>query len=378
MSCLAPISVPDTLLRARGVRDASLIVPCGHCVECARARRNDWFVRLWSVYKRYEALDLPVWFVTITIDPSLWPNHNKKYDGVDRLVTPFIRSWNERLRYLNDGKMPLRFLCSEFGSSDRDYVDCHGNVRVTTGALHFHGLLFGYLDIKRLQDGFCKTHGYVHFDRIRGPQGIRYVVKYCTKDYSIENPLLRARTFCSPGIGDPTFYFGNTPATDFVIINGFHYHTPRYFKERQWLNIYAFNHQCSIGVARKAFYDSFGHNSIVINNAVKRYSIYLDQIKRAEFLRYDNPLCDSSYREYRYSSLIDSRSLPLLSDVQSLCSLGKVGPGHPALVYDRKFRLELVSRLLLSSDQSFVNVKPYFYQHERDQIVIPLSLDFSS
>lgn len=373
MNCLAPIIIPDKPLIARGVKNAFIKVPCGHCVECARDRRNDWFVRLWSTYNRCKSLDIPVWFVTITIDPFLWPNMNISNPDIGNLITPFVRSWNERFRYLNNGKMPLRFICSEFGSRDRDYIDYNGVTRVTTGALHFHGLIFGFLPLSDLIHGLQRTHGYVQFDRIKSPRAIRYVVKYCTKDYSVEDPKLRARTFCSPGIGDSTFYFKDQPATKVVLINGFHYRTPRYFIDSQWLYCYSVSHSCDLRTARKNFHDSAGRSAIVNENIRSRYKAYVD------FCNYFYSLSSES-RKLFLSSLAAKKSDVLsYDDVVKLCTLKRVGLMHPTLRHHSLVFLDREFYNICSCDYSFNSVKPFnnnFY--ERSQIVFPLSFNFET
>lgn len=317
MACLCPISIPDKIACEYGFKGANITVPCGHCAECARSRRNDWFVRIWSTYNRCVAEHIPVWFITISIDPHLWPNMTIDSPGIGDRVTPFIRSWNERLRYLNGGKMPLRFVCSEFGSKGREYIDDRGVARVTIGALHFHGLLFGDLDVYYIRDGLCQTHGWTKFELIKSPKAVRYIVKYSTKDYSIDDPSLRARTFCSPGIGDSSFYFGDSPATPTVLINGYHYRTPRYFVEKQWIRLYG----------KQNFLDSKGHSAIVIKNFHDRLENYKRQ---CEFLSKFTESGDPSVRDY-YLSRLPMSNVASLDRVKVLCSLGLTGPSHPLL-----------------------------------------------
>lgn len=384
MSCIAPIEVLDKPLQKRGLKGATLKVPCGHCVECARDRRNDWFVRLWSMYRRMEELGVPVWYVTVTIDPKLWPDMRLDSPGIGDRITPFVRSWNERVRYLCGGAMPIRFLCSEFGSKDRDYVDKHGVLRVTTGALHFHGLLFGRLPLDRLLPGLAETHGHMDIDRIRGRAAIRYIVKYSTKDYSIADPKLRARTFCSPGIGDPTYYFGDSPASRIVLINGYHYRTPRYLIEKQWYILYAKRNfsvvnKETLRAARLASFDCFGRSVFVRENAKRRADAYSEAVRSN---------CQRAvYDPAGYRANIDlclSRPSRILS-FEQLCSLRdlrRIGPGHPELRRLSNVRLDERVCSALMRDVSFVSYSPIFYKpiknyfNERNQIILSLPLDF--
>lgn len=365
MPCLCPISIPDKVLSDFGVKGQSILVPCGHCVGCAHDKINDWFVRLYTVYQDYVSRKEPVWFVTVTIDPKLWPGMTKDTYGVRDKITPWIRSWNERLRYLNNDKMPLRFLCSEFGSLGETYRDCHGVVRITTGALHFHGFLFGYLPIKRIQEGLRQTHGHVDFDRVRSAACIRYAVKYATKDYSISDPLLRARTFCSPGLGDPAFYFGNSAPTNFVMINGFHYRCPRYLIEKQWKDLYG----------KENFFDSTGRSRLVISNALDR----IEQLRRLNDQLDDYVSRGSEFWSWYCWQVQKNQYNPYdYSKLDRLLALNRVGPGHPVLRYREKQANFRLYQSALESDRTFVNYSPFVsfqnqFNDEGHQTFFPLS-----
>lgn len=368
MACICPISIPDKVLSRFGYKGYSLTVPCGHCVGCARDKINDWFVRLYSVYSDYVKRGEPVWFVTVTIDPKLWPNMIKDSSGVGDRITPWMRSWNERLRYLNGGKMPLRFLCSEFGSLGEHYVDSHGVTRITTGALHFHGFLFGYLPIKDIQAGLALTHGHVDFERVRSSSCIRYAVKYATKDYSISDPLLRARTFCSPGLGDPSFYFGDSAPTPFVLINGFHYRCPRYLLDKQLLSLYT----------KDCFYNAFGRSMVVVENAIHRIQDIERSYKEVHFVK----VLGASYMAW-YLSKGSLRPRPdySLQAVYNLLDLRRVGCGHPVLRHEQKVLSDNLFRSVIEEDRSFVNSvsPPVFinqfnlFDHEGHKTFLPLS-----
>lgn len=366
MPCLCPISIPDKVLSDFGYKGREILVPCGHCIGCAHDKINDWFVRLYTVYQEYVSKKLPVWFVTVTIDPKLWPGMTKGTPGVKDKVTPWMRSWNERLRYLNDGKMPLRFLCSEFGSEGEKYYDKNGKLRITTGALHFHGFLFGYLPIKKIVDGLSQTHGHVDFDRVRSSACIRYAVKYATKDYSISDPLLRSRTFCSPGLGDPSFYFGTSAPTSHVMINGFHYRCPRYLVEKQWISIYG----------RDNFYDADGRSRLVINNAIDRIERLNDWYHLMDCYSASGPELKVWYRSQFQKQQYNPYDYDKLD---KLLSLNRIGPGHPVLRFRQRIQEydEYCRRMLC--DTSFVDHQPIYqtflnqFNHEGHQTFLPLS-----
>lgn len=370
MACICPITIPDKFLASQGLKGAKITVPCGHCVGCAHDRINDWYVRLHTVYKEYESKGEPVWFFTASIDPNLWPNMTKSSFGVKDRITPFVRSWNERLRYLNGGKMPLRFMCSEFGSEGREYVAQNGQHKITTGALHFHGLLFGYLPLRTIKDGFEQTHGWIDIQRVRSEASVRYIVKYATKDYSERDVLLRARTFCSPGIGDSSFYFGDGAPTRTVLINGFHYRSPRYLIDQQWIKLYG---------GRQNYFDEFRHSRLVWLNGIKR----LESGSTAQ-KAFEDAVSGGYYDWYLSQYLSKHKPEPTVEYVQKLCDLRRVGPGHPIL---RQRELNDSYRSwcsALSLDRSFdVSPTPYINQfnltvYERCKTQLSLSFDFET
>lgn len=249
--------IPDKGLSRFGIR-GFLKVPCGHCVGCSRDRINDWFVRLYSEFHVRDMANLPSYFVTITIDPDLWPSMTKKNPNVAQSVSAFIRSWSERARYVT-GRSLRRFFCSEFGSADEVYFDRFRNKRITTGALHFHGFIFSDVDMQELQRSLRLTHGYFWYVRMTDTRMVRYAVSYATKDYSEDDPSLRARVFASPNLGNYSFFFGESAPTSYVLINGFHYRTPRYF-----------------------FNKFYGAESVVRNSTLSRLRSYLDQTSLIE------------------------------------------------------------------------------------------------
>ncbi|QXN75225.1 replication initiator protein [Microvirus mar46] len=386
MNCLAPISIPDKVAARYGFHGRFITVPCGHCSECARDRRNDWFVRLNSVYQRHRELKIPVWFVTVTINQKLWPGFTVSSSGVEDRVTVFVRSWCERFRYLNNGKMPLRFLCCEFGSENRQYIDSHGRSRISTGALHFHGLIFGRIDWNRISKGLEATHGWIDYSLVRGPECIRYTVKYATKDFSEENPKRRSRVFCSPGIGDPSYYFGDSTPTPIVMVGAFHYRTPRYLIEKQWIYCYSKSHftdwssRFALRESRSALTDCFGRFFLVNENAKIRIAMYREQddfyFQNRHFLY--SP--DRYVRSYWLDRLTDGNCASTYDDVVALCNLKLSGQSHPLL---RRRYLENIFYHItddLYPNINFNNFNPltFFTDHERYLSILSLSCDIET
>lgn len=139
-----------------------LMVPCGHCEDCLRRQRNDWFVRLEREIARSKADSQQVAFITITVSP-------KYYDEALRDPSRFIRRWNERVRH-RIGHSFKHCYFQEFGL----------HPHFSEPRLHFHGFLFGvnmkYNDIRSCVSDL----GFIWLGKATLKRA-RYVVKYVTK-----------------------------------------------------------------------------------------------------------------------------------------------------------------------------------------------------
>lgn len=300
MPCLSPISIPDRGLAKFHVR-SEILVPCGHCRECQRERVNSWFVRLYSYYMVRKRFNLPTYFVTVTIDPTLWPNLTKDKVKEKSEISHFIRTFNERVRYVN-GRSLTRFYVAEFGSLGTLYKDVYGHLRESTGALHFHGFIFDDVNLYELREKLRETHGYLWFTRLTDARLIRYAVKYIFKDLVHDDVVLRPRIFCSPGLANSDFYFHGQPPTTHVLINGYHYRTPRYFFDKYFTKV--------------GFSSPDGYSRILTLNRLRRYlsAVY----SPAEFQK------------------IDITPPPTLDLLQRMSDSGLVSPYHPELVALRR------------------------------------------
>lgn len=74
--CYSPVTIPNPRTDFRQVCDKLYqVVPCGHCEECRRQKRDDWFVRLYYEYFRYKK-EYPtgcVKFPTLTFNDNSLP-----------------------------------------------------------------------------------------------------------------------------------------------------------------------------------------------------------------------------------------------------------------------------------------------------------------
>lgn len=163
-------------LRPWDVSRQWIMVPCGHCDECLRRMRNDWFVRIERELARCKAESRQAVFITITVSP-------RYYD--EALLDParFIRRWNERIRHRIGHSFKHCFF-QEFGSHPE------------TGSeprLHFHGFLFGtdvlYSEIRRAVSDL----GFVWLSKATLKRA-RYAVKYVVKQIKYDPASVAGKT----------------------------------------------------------------------------------------------------------------------------------------------------------------------------------------
>lgn len=210
MACLHPIAIwnrryryqPDDyvasqiMLHPEDVVRQRLLVPCGHCPECLRAERNDWYLRLNREFAYQRSVGGSSWFFTLTIAPS---NYGKALDN----PSGYIRSFFEAVRH--------RFNLSIKHAIFQEFSPSRGR-------LHFHGALFGcglrYSDLHFIARDF----GFIYL-RPLNTRTLRYVVKYIVKDIDVcahDGRLLDRkyrRKFVSPRVGH---FIGDFPAPSFA------------------------------------------------------------------------------------------------------------------------------------------------------------------
>lgn len=208
-----------------------LAVPCGHCEDCLRRLRNDWYVRLERELRYCKDYKKEAIFVTITINPL----HYKK-----ALADPssFIRAFNERIRRKLGHSVKHAYF-QEFG----EHPQTGGSNR-----LHFHGFMFGincsYNTIRSAVSDF----GFIWIGRATHRRA-RYVVKYVCKqlniydkdgnliiDPNIDDIRKYTRKFISPGVGNYLGNFARPSAsvatwsyTDWKTRCTYEYTIPRYY-----------------------------------------------------------------------------------------------------------------------------------------------------
>lgn len=167
------------------LRDEKILVPCGHCLACRRAKSSEWTTRL--------MLELPEWkgaiFLTLTYDDEHRPWSLNKKD---------LQNFFKRLRKEISPNKIKYFACGEYGNKPPLF---HA---------HYHAIVFGLeknlmtdLLVKRLWTFGFSSIGYVN------QKTINYVTGYVMKKYSKEinkihyENIQRIPPFqlCSRGLG---------------------------------------------------------------------------------------------------------------------------------------------------------------------------------
>lgn len=256
MACCNPITIkvsPKLYGRTRYQQ-----VPCGNCYLCIKSYQNSWSVRLFYEMKRWSVVS----FVTLTYKDSKIPLVvTSDGEEVNTLCKRDVQLWLKRLRK-NLGHPNFKyFCCGEYGP--------------TTKRAHYHIIFFGlsHLDlVDSLQDwfnnfGFYQFQDVDHTNIKSAFNSSMYVSKYATKGPlmpdkvnidGVEKPF----RLMSKGIGDNyihsfkhfhKFYNSNNRLdrlndildNNFIIINGFNYQMPRYFKNKIYGNHSVLSYQIS-------------------------------------------------------------------------------------------------------------------------------------
>lgn len=196
--CLCSITIPNKVTNFHPRYDRLFnTVPCGHCAECLQNKRDDWYVRAY-----YEWLDCIkkggfALFVTFTYSNDWIPQLLIDYQSCNCFDKRDLQKYLDALRKVIKRKYetdaPFRYIVtSEYGGK--------------THRPHYHAILFFQhhfnenwirYQIRRLwKYGFIK-YGRENRGLITNYRGIRYVVKYITKD-SLFRPISEKLKSCLP------------------------------------------------------------------------------------------------------------------------------------------------------------------------------------
>ena len=222
--CVSPIYLRKGVGNGHNV---GRYVPCGHCLDCLNKRQNEWYVRFWCE-ERFQKLVNPnsiTIFLTLTYNETNLPQSREIALNDFRA---FIKKISRR-----QGNKRVRFYA----------VTENGTLR---GRLHWHVLLFGFdptVILKPLNKYFDDVwkKGFNSAEYCT-PRVFTYVSKYVTKDLDTlkQDDSWKTISVCSkrPSLGMMFFsvdkwrnYLHNTQ--DFrIMIDGYAYSLPRYFREK--------------------------------------------------------------------------------------------------------------------------------------------------
>lgn len=173
--CVSPKKIYNRSNHWDEFKPLYLYVPCGKCEECRQQNRNDWFVRCFYEWSN-NTENGHTFFYTLTYNNENLPTFCGRPCFSKRHIQLFIK----RLRFVLDKTdTKLRYMVtSEYGE--------------LKGRSHYHALFFlnkytnPYMFLKLVQEcwsyGFVKTGDNVGI--VNSYNGIQYVTKYVTKDFS--------------------------------------------------------------------------------------------------------------------------------------------------------------------------------------------------
>lgn len=231
-----------------------VLVPCGRCIPCLTAKRQEWITRLEHEFRYSTSAQ----FITLTYDQKHMPSDyslNKKH----------LQDFMKRLRK-RDGTNKIRYYATgEYGSK--------------TGRPHYHILLFNTEPIHAVKawcDSKGKPIGIVHVGKVTMSS-----VAYCTK-YIVQPELIteaKQKPFAlmsrSYGIGgkyldDLTVAWHKEDDRNYIIRDGAKVRLPRFYKSKIWyhendkekVSVKAQLHAIKTIEKRKAFLQKkFGKNA---------------------------------------------------------------------------------------------------------------------
>lgn len=231
--------------------DYFICVPCGHCDECLKRRQQHWFLRGDNVFKRLKLKPEQCYFCTFSIKPEVYEECLKHpYLPIRRFLDRLRK--HPRFRYQDSVtkrwkyrkvSFPYLFVV-EFAdgkrAKERGFPSTH--------RMHYHAILFApplyWWQIRDL----WQQNGHAWVEPLESMAGLRYVLKYCTKDRKVEQMTQDGIDRSSNGklfvshkfgcltddqISEMREYMLRSPNTWFCIFHGnYRYSIPRYWKDQ--------------------------------------------------------------------------------------------------------------------------------------------------
>ncbi len=166
--------------------DYRLRVPCGHCDDCLKKRQQQWFSRADHLFKRMKLLPEQCLFCTFSLKPEVYEDAKAKpYLPIRRFMDRLRK--HPRFRYKDPVtkrykyrkvKFPYLFVV-EFADGKRALQ----RGVPSTHRMHYHAILFNPgLYWWQVRDLWESCMGRAWVDPLDSMAGVRYVLKYMTKD----------------------------------------------------------------------------------------------------------------------------------------------------------------------------------------------------
>lgn len=170
-------------------------VACGNCMECRKAKKREWQIRLTEDIKH----NTNGKFITLTfsdesIKKIIYENEELQnlsgYPLDNAIATRAVRLFSERWRKQYK-KAPRHWLVTELG---------HEN----TENIHLHGILWTNIDYGKIasiwQYGYIWPKPREYNKTYVNPKTVNYTIKYVHKQ-DIDHPNYKSKILCSKGIG---------------------------------------------------------------------------------------------------------------------------------------------------------------------------------
>ena len=229
--------------------DYRIRVPCGHCMECLKKRQQQWFSRADHLVKKMGLSPEQCLFCTFTLKPEVYEDaKSKPYLPIRRFLDRLRK--HPRFRYRDPQtkrykyrkvKFPYLFVV-EFADGSRA---AHKGLP-STHRMHYHAILFNCpLYWWQVRDLWQEFNGIARVEPLRSFAGIRYVVKYMTKDCKVyqnvygEDSKKNGKLVVSHGFGRLSkedirvmreYMMRNEETWFFHYIGNYRYSIPRYWK----------------------------------------------------------------------------------------------------------------------------------------------------
>lgn len=247
-------------------------VACGQCMECRKAKANEWRVRLHEELKTQEH----AYFITLTFAPEELEKLCKKYDLTEcnAICGKAIRLFFERIRKTYK-KSIKHWLITEMGQDE-------------TERIHLHGIFFPPFPINNnwlaqfWKYGICDTGKYCN------SRTINYVVKYVFK-LDPKHKGYVPQIFCSSGIGKNYItehtkerhqYKSEKTRDYYTLPNGQHVALPIYYRNK----LFTEDEREKLWI-KKIEQDTRYINGIPIHRVLEcedRYQQYLNTLQEAQ------------------------------------------------------------------------------------------------